>query len=143
MGLKARKIQTDLEVFASQCETNLNKLLGTQFTFEYNWNCLPKDIDGWNWETEDLNTCFYNSYFKPVETAFSEMFKDKMYKDAILKQIKTIQIEPGRSTAADYDYAAPKLIIKNTLCANQKSSIADFLKGSIRQIEETINSKLI
>ncbi len=142
MGLRARQIKTNIEVFATECEQKLNKMLGTNFAFEIDWKCLPEDIDGWNWEDKDLAQCFYNSFFKPLENSFGVFFKDKMYQSAIKDQIKTIKFGPGRSMAADFDYKDGAFFVLHTLGANQKENINDFLKSCHLGIEKTVNSKL-
>ena len=142
MGLRARQIKTNIEEFATKCEAALNKQLGTKFLFEVDWNILPQDIDGWNWEDQDLMTCFHNSFFKPLELTFGEMFKDKMYKQAIMEQIKTIKFIPGRSMAVDYDFKDGVFFAKNTLGANQKENIELFLKSCKNAIEDVVSKKL-
>lgn len=144
MGLKARKIKTMMESFAEECEGQLNQKLKTQFNFEYNWESLPSDIDSWNWDDQSLKTCFYNSYFFPIETTLAELFQDKMYQDAIIEQVKTIRIEPGRSMVVDYDIEGESLIIKHTMSVNQKKQDfnGSFNSAAANALKKTIDTKL-
>lgn len=131
-----------IEVYSDQCVENLNKKLKTNFQFEINWAVIPENIDGWNWDDEKLQTCFYNSFFKPFEVAFGEMFKDKMYREEITKQVKKIQFEPGRSSMADYDFSNNCFFVKHTLGPNQAERNNFFDDAVVSEITKTIEKKL-
>ena len=143
MGLKARKIKTMMEEHATNCADQLNKKLNTSFKFEFDWTALPENVDGWNWDDDALMGCFYNSFFYPLENTFTKLFADKMYRDAITQQIKTIKIESGRSMV-DYDIEGACLHVKHTLSPNQRElkNNGSFNKSAESGLTEVIDSKL-
>ena len=143
MGLKARKIKTMIEEYADQCLNDLNSKLGTTFQLNIDWNCLPENIDGWNWQDDELKTCFYNSYFYPVETAFQEMFKDKMYKEAISEQVKTLKIQGGEYSIG-CDVIDGAFVYKHIMSVNQRELRLNehFNRTAINKVTSAIDTKL-
>ena len=78
MSLKLRKIKGYLEIHGKQCTEELNKKLGTQLSYEFDWGCIPDNIPEWNWSEPDLKRCFYNSYFLPIEQCLEQLFGDPL-----------------------------------------------------------------
>lgn len=137
MGLRTRKIKKVLAEHAEACQAKLNQELGMNFQFEINWNIVPDNVDGWNWQDEDLKTCFYVNFYAPMEAAFGEMLQDEMYKEAIVEQVKTIAFEAGPEGYMKWSFADGVLKCEHTLSVNWK----DVERTGSRYIPE--NAKVI
>ena len=131
-----------IEEYHDQLVSDFNGKLGTQFSFEVDWGVIPEDVDGWNWEDDNLKKCYYNSYFLPLETKLGELFEDSMYKDEINKQVQTISFVPGREMVADFDFENGTFFVKHKMCVNQLNPEGMFLDAALRGIGDTIDSKL-
>ena len=142
MGLKARKIKSMIEQVHDEYAADVNAKLGTQFTFEVDWALIPDDIDGWNWEDDDLKLVYYNSFFLPIHETLPELFEDDMYKEEIMKQVINFKFEAGRKMVADFDFADGTLFIKNTLCVNQKNPQGMYIDSAKKDLTKCIESKL-
>ena len=142
MGLKARVIRTKLEAHAKTCADALNRKLGTQFAYEFDWACLPDNVDGWGWDDRDYETCLQTSYFKPVEDTFEKLFKEPAYREAITAQLKRIKVAPGRQTAVDFAVEGDALVVKNTLGPNQLNGPQMYLSAAGSSLERVIDAQL-
>lgn len=143
MGLKARMIVSMLEKHSKTLEAALNQKLGTAFTYSFDLACIPENVDGWNWNDDELKTCFYNSYFRIIEDNFQRLFAENaVYREAITAQVKTIKVAPGRSTACDFDLQGDALIIQNTLGANQLNGPSTYFSIAQSGLQKVIDSKL-
>ena len=142
MSLKQRRIQKGLEAHSHSCVATLNELLGTSFTYAFDWSCIPEGVVGWNWEQEDLDQLLYNSYYKPIEVCLMDLFADDFYKEAILEQIKGFSVVPGKSIAS-FEFAEGTMRIKHTLGVNQKGGERSmFFKDVVKALKNTIDNSL-
>ncbi len=145
MGLKARKIKTMIEEYSSLCTDDLNQKLGTNFSFEVNWEIIPSDIDDWNWSDEDLKKCYLANFIAPIEVCFNKLLKDDMYKEAINKQVKSVKFEPGPEGRADWSYEKGALTCKHTLTVNfsdVENSGSLYIENAAEALTQTIDGGL-
>jgi hypothetical protein len=143
MSLSHRKIKKGLAAHSQSCVATLNDKLGTSFSYEFDWSCLPESMAGWNWEQEDLNQLLYNSYYLPIEVGLRDLFADdEDDKKAILEQIKGFSVTPGGSIAS-FEFADETLTIKHTLGVNQsKGERSMFFKDVLKALKNTIENSL-
>lgn len=143
MSLRTRKIKKYLAEKNEACASELNSSLGTSFAVEYDGSSIPDDIDGWNWDEDETKRCFYHAYYAPLEQGFAELFKDEMYKEAVIEQVKTIRFETGRSVV-DYEFEGETLKVKHKLCVNYRDDpggrmVGDAAKSLFNTIEGSLS----
>lgn len=144
MGLRTRKIRKVLAEQAETCQSELNGKLGTNFQFEIDWQVVPDDVDGWNWDDEDLKPCFVTNFFAPLDSAFVEMFQDEMYKEAINEQIQRIKMVPGPEGYMKWSVDGSTLLCEHTLSVNHKTvdSATRYIADNVNVITKAIESDL-
>ncbi|MBL4848724.1 MAG: hypothetical protein JKY65_24645 [Planctomycetes bacterium] len=143
MSLKLRKIKGYLEIHGKQCTEELNKKLGTQLSYEFDWGCIPDNIPEWNWSEPDLKRCFYNSYFLPIEQCLEQLFGDPLYKEAINEQVKVVRVVPRDGTFLEAKFADGVLSLSQSLSVTQgQDGGGPYLERSVKIISHTIESQL-
>ncbi|MDF1667368.1 MAG: hypothetical protein P1V97_36820 [Planctomycetota bacterium] len=144
MGLRTRKIRKLMAERAEACQNELNQKLGSNFQFEIDWNVVPDNVDGWNWEDAPLMDCFATNFFGPMDAAFVEMFKDEMYKEAITEQVEKIKMVPGPEGYMKWSVDDKTLLCEHTLSVNHKTidGAASYIKDNVNVITAAIESGL-
>ncbi len=142
MGLKERKILSMLDEVAKEGWTALNTRLGTNFVLEFDHSAISEKIGDWNWDDADLKKLFAASYFGPVEYAMNEMFKDKMYKEAVIEQLAGFKIMAGRSGAADFDMEGRTVLFKHEMGVNQRDAGEAWNKSNGSSLISVLEKKL-
>lgn len=142
MSLKLRKLANMLEEYNKECAEKFNEQFSSDFTFKFNADVIPANIEGWGREDGDLKKCYHISYFQPFEIVFEDLFKDPMYKEEIQKQVKTISFNGCDSMYANLDFNEGNIELKFTMSVNHFVDPASYLEAATNQMKSLIDNEL-